>query len=230
MLSVFGYDDAPHGHGHITLKDVRVPAPNIVLGQGRGFEIVQGRLGPGRLHHAMRTIGAAESALEWMIVRVNDQKKQTFGQQLSSHGVIREWVANSRIEIDAARMTVLNAAIKIDQKGSKAALREIGIAKVCVPRAALKVIDYAVQAWGAAGVCQDTPLPRLWASTRTMRIVDGPDEVHLQQMGRREIERRGEALGEKLRLQLLKSNEMMLSFRGLSTSGYSTKSPAKNKL
>lgn len=230
MLSVFGYDDAPHGHGHITLKDVRVPASNIVLGQGRGFEIVQGRLGPGRLHHAMRTIGAAESALEWMIVRVNDQKKQTFGQPLSSHGVIREWVANSRIEIDAARMTVLNAAIKIDQKGSKAALREIGIAKVCVPRAALKVIDCAIQAWGAAGVCQDTPLPRLWASTRTMRIVDGPDEVHLQQMGRREIERMGEALGEKLRLQLLKSNEMMLSFRGLSTSGCSTKSAAKNKL
>jgi acyl-CoA dehydrogenase len=230
MLSVFGYDDAPHGHGHIMLKNVRVPASNIVLGQGRGFEIVQGRLGPGRLHHAMRTVGAAESALEWMIVRVGDQKKQTFGQPLSSHGVIREWVANSRIEIDAARMTVLNAAIKIDQMGSKAALREIGIAKVCVPRAALKVIDYAIQAWGAAGVCQDTPLPRLWASTRTMRIVDGPDEVHLQQMGRREIERVGEALGEKLRLQLLKSNEVMLSFKGLSSSGNSTKSPAKNKL
>ena len=230
MLSVFGYDDAPHGHGHITLKDVRVPASNIVLGQGRGFEIAQGRLGAGRLHHAMRTIGAAESALEWMVVRVNDPKRQTFGQPLSSHGVLREWVANSRIEIDAARMTVLNAAIKIDQKGSKAALREIGMAKACVPRAALKVIDYAIQAWGAAGVCQDTPLPRLWVSTRTMRIVDGPDEVHLQQMGRREIERVGEELGDKLRLQLLKSNYMMLSFRGLSTSGYPTKSPARNKL
>ena len=227
MLSVFGYDDAPHGHGQITLKDVRVPASNIVLGRGRGFEIVQGRLGPGRLHHAMRTVGAAESALEWMIARVSDEKKRTFGQPLSSHGTIREWIANSRVEIDAARMTVLNAALKIDQAGAKAALREIGIAKVFVPRFALRVIDHAIQAWGAAGVCQDTPLPKLWASVRTMRIVDGPDEVHLQQMGRREIERLGKTVQEKLQSQAAKSGELLSLYNNIcSASEEGLKKPA----
>lgn len=193
MLSVYGYDDAPHGHGHITLKNVRVPASSIVLGEGRGFEIIQGRLGPGRIHHAMRTIGAAESALEWMIARVNDERK-AFRPSHSAHAMFQEWIAKSRIEIDAARMTVLNAAVKIDQEGAKAALREIAMAKVLVPHMALQVIDRAVQAFGAAGVCQDTPLPGLWASARTIRIVDGPDEVHLQQLGRRESQRMGEAV------------------------------------
>ncbi|KAI9049200.1 hypothetical protein LZ554_007047 [Drepanopeziza brunnea f. sp. 'monogermtubi'] len=189
MLSVYGYDDAPHGHGHILFKNVRVPASNIVLGPGRGFEIIQGRLGPGRIHHCMRTIGAAEQALEWMLVRINDPRKTTFGKQLKDHGVILEWVARSRIEIDAARLVVLNAAIKVDMFGAKGALKEIGEAKVLVPSMGLTVIDRAVQSFGAAGVSQDTPLASMWSNIRTLRLADGPDEVHLQQLGRNENKR-----------------------------------------
>lgn len=189
MLSVYGFDDAPHGHGHITFNNVRVPASNMVLGEGRGFEIIQGRLGPGRIHHAMRAIGAAERAIDWMLMRINDPKKKPFGKQLSSHGVILEWVAKSRIEIDAARLVVLNAAIKMDDFGPKAALTEIAQAKVFVPTIALDIIDRAVQAFGGAGVSQDTPLASMWANNRTLRIVDGPDQVHLQQMGRNENKR-----------------------------------------
>jgi acyl-CoA dehydrogenase len=214
MLSVYGYDDAPHGHGHISFKNVRVPLSAMVLGEGRGFEIIQGRLGPGRIHHAMRTIGAAEKALEWLIARINDSRKQTFGKSLSSHGVILEWVARSRIEIDAARMVVLNAAIKIDQGGAKAALKEIAEAKVLVPQTALTVIDRAVQAYGAAGVCQDTPLANLWAMIRTLRIADGPDEVHLQQMGKRENRERKDAIVEKLEWQRAEG-ERLLAASGL---------------
>ncbi|KAL2010430.1 hypothetical protein VTN00DRAFT_6237 [Thermoascus crustaceus] len=201
MLSVYGYDDAPHGHGHISFHNVRVPVSNIVLGEGRGFEIIQGRLGPGRIHHAMRTIGAAEKALEWLVARVNDERKKPFGQLLSSHGVILEWIAKSRIEIDAARLVVLNAAIKIDSGDAKGALKEIAEAKVLVPQMALTVIDRAVQAYGAAGVCQDTPLAYLWALVRTLRIADGPDEVHLQQLGRRENRSRKDAVVGKLQWQ-----------------------------
>ncbi|PWY70241.1 hypothetical protein BO70DRAFT_373951 [Aspergillus heteromorphus CBS 117.55] len=201
MLSVYGYDDAPHGHGHISFSNVRVPAGNMVLGEGRGFEIIQGRLGPGRIHHAMRTIGAAEKALEWLIARINDDRKRTFGQNLSSHGVILEWVARSRIEIDAARLIVLNAAIKIDQGDAKSALKEIAQAKVLVPSTALTVIDRAVQAYGAAGVSQDTPLAYLWALIRTLRIADGPDEVHLQQLGKRENRARKEEIVGRLKWQ-----------------------------
>ncbi|PLN82055.1 hypothetical protein BDW42DRAFT_185033 [Aspergillus taichungensis] len=201
MLTVYGYDDAPHGHGHISFKDVRVPAANMVLGEGRGFEIIQGRLGPGRIHHAMRTIGAAEKALEWMIARINDGRKQTFGKPLAAHGVILEWIARSRIEIDAARLIVLNAAAKIDAGDAKSALKEIAQAKVLVPQTALTVIDRAVQAYGAAGVCQDTPLANLWAMIRTLRIADGPDEVHLQQLGKRENRARKDAVIEKLNWQ-----------------------------
>lgn len=219
MLSVFGYDDAPHGHGHITLHNVRVPVSNIVLGEGRGFEIIQGRLGPGRIHHAMRTIGAAEVGLEWMISRAKDEKKKTFGQSLSSHGRIREWIAKSRIEIDTARMTVLNAAVRIDQDGAKAALREIAAAKVLAPHAALQVIDRAIQTWGAAGVCQDTPLPGLWAAARTIRIVDGPDEVHLQQLGRRESQRLGKDVQEKLERQKREADKLLLLHEGRTLSG-----------
>jgi len=186
MLSVYGYDDAPHGHGHVEFNNVRVPDSNMILGDGRGFEIIQGRLGPGRIHHVMRTIGAAERALEYMIARLNDEKKKAFGQPLSSHGVLIDWVAKSRIEIDAARLIVLNAAIKIDQKDAKFALKEIAEAKVLVPTMALTVIDRAVQAHGAMGVCQDTPLANMWAQIRTLRIADGPDEVHLAQLGKRE--------------------------------------------
>ncbi|KAJ5619026.1 Acyl-CoA oxidase/dehydrogenase type 1 [Penicillium lagena] len=201
MLTVYGYDDAPHGHGHITFKNVRVPLGNMVLGEGRGFEIIQGRLGPGRIHHAMRTIGAAEKAVEWLITRVNDERKKPFGQPLSAHGVILEWIAKSRIEIDAARLIVLNAAVKIDQGDAKSALKEIAQAKVLAPQSALAVIDRAVQAYGAAGVCQDTPLAYLWAGIRTLRIADGPDEVHLQQLGRRENRSRKDAVTKKLNWQ-----------------------------
>ncbi|KIW04388.1 uncharacterized protein PV09_04670 [Verruconis gallopava] len=191
MLSVYGYDDAPHGHAEITFTNVRVPLSALVLGEGRGFEIIQGRLGPGRIHHAMRSLGSAEKALELMIARVNDPARKTFGKQLSQHGVIMEWIARSRMEIDAARLIVLNAAIKIDETDAKGAQREIAAAKVMVPAIALQVIDRAVQAHGAAGVSQDTPLASMWAHMRTIRIADGPDEVHLQQLGRNENKRNG---------------------------------------
>ena len=174
MLSVYGYDDAPHGHGHIKFDNVKVPLSEMVLGEGRGFEIIQGRLGPGRIHHAMRSIGAAERALEWMIARMNDEGKKPFGQILSSHGVLIDWIARSRLEIDAARLVVLNAAIKIDQRDAKFALKEIAEAKILVPNMALTVIDRAVQVHGAMGVCQDTPLANMWAQIRTLRIADGP--------------------------------------------------------
>lgn len=208
VLSVYGYDDAPHGHAHITFENVRVPASSMVLGEGRGFEIIQGRLGPGRIHHCMRSIGAAEKALEWMIARVNDPEKKTFGKQLSEHGVLIEWIAKSRLEIDAARLVVLNAAIKIDEKDAKNALKEIAEAKVMVPQMALTVIDRAVQAYGGAGVCQDTPLANMWAQIRTLRIADGPDEVHLQQMGKNENKRSSE-VREKLRWQQQKSDQLV---------------------
>ena len=201
MLSVYGYDDAPHGHGHVSFDNVRVPAENMVLGEGRGFEIIQGRLGPGRIHHAMRSIGAAERALEYMIARINDENKKTFGQPLSTHGVLIEWIAKSRIEIDAARLIVLNAAIKIDAKDAKFALKEIAEAKVLVPNMALTVIDRAVQAHGAMGVCQDTPLANMWAQIRTLRIADGPDEVHLAQLGRRENKQRKDEAMKKINWQ-----------------------------
>lgn len=211
MLSVYGYDDAPHGHGHITFLNVRVPAANLVLGEGRGFEIIQGRLGPGRIHHAMRTIGAAERALEWMLMRINDSRKTPFGKQLREHGVILEWVAKSRIEIDAARLVVLNAAIKMDEQGPKAALTEIAQAKVLVPQTALIVIDRAVQCFGGAGVSQDTPLANMWAQIRTLRLADGPDEVHLQQMGRNE-NRRGIAVASKIEAQRTKAEELLQKY------------------
>ena len=208
VLSVYGYDDAPHGHAHITFENVRVPASNIVLGEGRGFEIIQGRLGPGRIHHAMRSLGAAERALEWMIARINDPRKKTFGKALKEHGVILEWVAKSRLEIDAARLVVLNAARHIDEKDAKSALKEIAEAKVLVPQTALTVIDRAVQSWGAAGVCQDTPLANMWAGIRTLRIADGPDEVHLQQMGKNE-NRRSRQVMEKLERQKREGDRLL---------------------
>jgi acyl-CoA dehydrogenase len=211
MLSVYGYDDAPHGHGHITFNNVRVPAGNMVLGEGRGFEIIQGRLGPGRIHHAMRSIGASERALEWMLMRINDPRKKTFGKQLKEHGVILEWVARSRLEIDAARLVVLNAAIKMDEQGPKAALTEIAEAKVLVPQMALTVIDRAVQSFGGAGVSQDTPLANMWAQIRTLRLADGPDEVHLNQMGRNE-NKRGKAVAEKISAQKEKTEQLMKKY------------------
>lgn len=211
MLSVYGYDDAPHGHGHITFENVRVAASNIILGEGRGFEIIQGRLGPGRIHHAMRSIGAAEKALDWMLARINDAHKKPFGKQLNEHGVIVEWVARSRLEIDAARLVVLNAAMKIDESDAKGALLEIAEAKVLVPDMALKVIDRAVQAFGGMGVCQDTPLANMWAQIRTLKIADGPDEVHLQQMGRNE-NRRGKDVTEKLERQKAEGERLLRQY------------------
>ncbi|KAG9686529.1 acyl-CoA dehydrogenase NM domain-like protein, partial [Aureobasidium melanogenum] len=211
MLGVFGYDDAPHGHGHIFFKNVRVPVENIVLGEGRGFEVIQGRLGPGRIHHAMRSIGAAEKALELFVARVNDPNKRTFGKMLSEHGVMVDRIARSRVEIDAARLQVLNAAVAIDTKDAKFALKEIAEAKVLIPNMALTVIDRAIQAYGAAGVCQDTPLASMYAQGRTMRIVDGPDEVHLLQLGRNE-NKRAKFLLDRLTRQKQTSEEMAAKF------------------
>ncbi|KAI1853728.1 hypothetical protein JX265_003939 [Neoarthrinium moseri] len=225
MLSVYGYDDAPHGHGHITFKNVRVPVSNMVLGEGRGFEIIQGRLGPGRIHHAMRSIGAAERALEWMLMRINDPKKTPFNKQLKEHGVILEWVAKSRIEIDAARLIVLNAAVKMDDLGPKATLKEIAEAKVLVPQTALTVIDRAVQAFGGAGVSQDTPLANMWAQIRTLRLADGPDEVHLAQMGRNE-NKRGKEVTQKILGQKQKTEQLLQKY---SLQRYEPGSHIKNK-
>ncbi|KAF1953202.1 acyl-CoA dehydrogenase NM domain-like protein [Byssothecium circinans] len=207
MLSVFGFDDAPHGHGHVTFTNVRVPASNMVLGEGRGFEIIQGRLGPGRIHHAMRSIGAAEKALEWFLARLNDPKKKPFGEMLHKHGIMIDRVARSRIEIDAARLAVCNAAIKIDESDAKGALKEIAEVKVLVPDVLLTVIDRAIQAYGGAGVSQDTPLAAMYANGRTMRIVDGPDEVHLLQLGKNE-NKRGPAHGRRLEAQRLRGEEL----------------------
>jgi len=207
MLSVMGFDDAPHGHGHISFDNVRVPESNMILGAGRGFEVVQGRLGPGRIHHAMRSIGAAERAMEWFLARINDPSKKPFGEQLSKQGIILERVARSRIEIDSARLAVLNAAAKIDEGDAKSALKEIAEVKVEVPKMLMDVLDRAMQAYGGAGVSQDTPLAHMWASGRTMRIVDGPDEVHILQIGRNE-NKRGDNLRKKLVAQQDKTKEL----------------------
>jgi acyl-CoA dehydrogenase len=208
MLSVFGYDDAPHGHGHVSFNNVRVHESNMVLGPGRGFEIIQGRLGPGRIHHAMRSIGAAEKALDYFIARINDPRKKPFGKQLSEHGVMQERMGQLRVDIDAARLVVLDAAIKIDNGDAKSAKKEIAISKVLVPRVLLDTIDKAIQAYGGAGVCQDTPLANMYAHGRTMRIVDGPDEVHVLQLGRAENKRAKEAT-DKIERQKVKTDELL---------------------
>jgi acyl-CoA dehydrogenase len=185
-LSVFGYDHAPHGHAEVTFTDVRVPASNLLLGEGRGFEIAQGRLGPGRIHHCMRLIGMAERALELMCRRALARKP--FGKLLSDQGVTRERIANARIMIDQARFLTLNAADRMDKVGNKQAKREIAMIKVAAPNMACQVIDWALQVYGAAGVSDDTPLAYMYAGARTIRFADGPDEVHRNQIAKMELE------------------------------------------
>ena len=186
-LSVFGYDDAPHGHAEVSLRNVRVPTSNILLGEGRGFEIAQGRLGPGRIHHCMRAIGMAERALEAMCARV--KTRSTFGQKLAEHGVIREWIADSRIEIDQARLLTLKAAEMMDTVGNKSAQAEIAMIKVVAPKMLTAVLDRAIQAHGGAGVSQDFFLARAYAHARALRIFDGPDEVHRRAIARIELKK-----------------------------------------
>jgi len=185
MLPVFGFDDAPHGHGEVVYDNVRVPAANILLGEGRGFEIAQGRLGPGRIHHCMRAIGQAESALEKMCKRA--LSRHPFGKPLADQTVTLERIAESRIRIDQARLLVLNAADKMDKLGNKAARRELGEAKVAVPNMLCQVVDWAIQMHGGAGVTTDFGLAFAYAHARVLRLVDGPDEVHRNQIGRLEL-------------------------------------------
>jgi acyl-CoA dehydrogenase len=190
MLSVFGYDHAPHGHAEIEFKNVRVPLENILLGEGRGFEIAQARLGPGRIHHCMRSIGTAERALELMCKRV--QKRVAFGQKLADMGSIRQDIARSRIDIDQARLLTMRAAYMMDTVGNKDAKQAIAAIKVMAPSMALRVIDRAMQAHGGMGVCQDTFLAAAWANQRTLRFADGPDEVHMDQIARLELRKHRE--------------------------------------
>jgi acyl-CoA dehydrogenase len=185
MLPVFGFDDAPHGHAQVLLENVRVPVSNILLGEGRGFEIAQGRLGPGRIHHCMRTIGKAEEALEKMVMRLSS--RTAFGKKIIEYSIWEQRIAEARTDIEMNRLLCLKAADMMDKVGNKTAQLEIAMIKVAAPNMALKIIDHAIQAFGAAGVSDDAGLARDYASMRTMRLADGPDEVHNRAIARLEL-------------------------------------------
>ena len=189
MLSVYGYDHAPHGHGEMVLENVRVPAENLLLGEGRGFEIAQGRLGPGRIHHCMRTIGTAEMAIELMAKRL--MARTAFGKRIADHSIWEQRIARARIDIEMTRLLCLKTADMMDRAGNKAAQLEIAMIKVQAPTMALQLLDDAIQAHGGMGVSQDTPLAAAWAGLRTLRFADGPDEVHNRAIARAEFGRHG---------------------------------------
>jgi acyl-CoA dehydrogenase len=199
-LSVFGYDDAPHGHCEVVFKDVRVPVTNILLGEGRGFEIAQGRLGPGRIHHCMRSIGAAERALEYMCQRLS--ARVAFGSAISTQSVWHERIAESRCMIDMARLLTLKASYMMDTVGNKVAKGEIAMIKVVAPNVSTKVIDWAIQAHGAGGVCGDFPLASMYAHQRTLRLADGPDEVHRAAVAKIELARHSAIPGAADRIEM----------------------------